>query len=539
MKIKVSGTFVSSLFVGASRYIGTVPSSVFNPQSEKKKASGAFFPPGGSHRSAAQVDGFSCSRLTAHSSWLRISSSALFVYFVFSVVSSSSFAADQLVLLSPHWQGIRNEFTDAFKSHYKENTGRDVELQWLDVGGGGSDITRYIESQFSVKPAGIDVDICFGGGVDPYTYLKDKGQLAPFKLPDAMFADLAPSIGGVPLYDPDYTYYSATMAGFGIIYNKAVLKKLGLPEPQTWADLDRPEFFSWVGSADPRKSGSAHMTYEVILQAYGWEKGWPVLTAMAANARGFTAAAGQVPKDVTAGEVACGLCIDFYAWAQVRLYGEDVIGFVLPQDLTVVNGDAIGILKGAPNRKVAEEFVTFVMGEKGQRLFMLNRGEKGGPVNNDLGKFTVMPRLYGELKGHTPVTINPFEWHSSFKYDPAVGSARRTIVDDLIGTLLIDPHRDLRDAWQRAVDSGDLEGQLKRLSAVPVTEQQALDIAAKGLWTDPAFKNKTLKEWSDFARAKYAGPPTLASRFRWLPAATALALVLYAAFTIRRRNRAA
>ena len=101
---------------------------------------------------------------------------------------------------------------------------------------------------------------------------------------------------------------------------------------------------------------------------------------------------------MTAGEVACGLCIDFYAWAQVRIYGPEVIGFVLPRDLTVVNGDAIAILKGAPDRKLAEAFVAFVEGEAGQRLFMLNRGEPGGPVNHDLAKFSVIPRLYGSCR---------------------------------------------------------------------------------------------------------------------------------------------
>jgi ABC-type Fe3+ transport system substrate-binding protein len=460
------------------------------------------------------------------------------VFSVLSVVSSAS-AADQLVLLSPHWQGIRNEFSDAFKKDYKERTGRDVEMQWLDVGGGGSDITRYIESQFKVKPAGIGVDICFGGGIDPYTYLKDKGLLAPFVLPEEISSRIAPTIGGVPLHDPDHTYYSATMAGFGIIYNKAVLKRLDLPEPQTWADLDDPRFFSWVGSADPRKSGSAHMAYEIILQAYGWEKGWQVLTAMAANARGFTAAAGQVPKDVTAGEVACGLCIDFYAGAQVRIYGPDVIGFVYPQDLTVVNGDAIGILKGAPNRAVAEAFVTFVMSEKGQKLFMLKRGEPGGAVNNDLGKFTVMPKLYDELAGRTTVTVNPFKWKGTFVYDPKRGTIRRTVVDDMIGSLLIDPHRELAAAWRKAAASADPKAVLAALSAVPLTEVQAMDIAKKGLWLDAAYKNKTMKEWSDFARTKYAAGQSWTENVRWLPPAIALAITLYAAFSIRRRNRAA
>ena len=42
-------------------------------------------------------------------------------------------AQDQLVLLSPHWEGTRIEFGEAFRKQYKQETGRDVEMKWLDV----------------------------------------------------------------------------------------------------------------------------------------------------------------------------------------------------------------------------------------------------------------------------------------------------------------------------------------------------------------------------------------------------------------------
>ncbi len=457
------------------------------------------------------------------------------------VTSGSAFAADRLILLSPHWQGIRLEFTDAFQRHYRETAGRDVELQWLDVGGGSSDIIRYIESQFTVKPLGIGVDMVFGGGTDPYIYLKDKGLLAPYRLPQAILSDIPPDIAGHPLYDADHGWYSASLTGFGIITNRAVMKKLGLPEPKTWTDLARPEYFSWVGCADPRKSGSAHMAYEIILQAYGWEKGWQVITAIGANARGFTSAAGQIPKDVTAGEVACGLSIDFYAWAQVRIYGPEVVGFVLPRDLTVVNGDAVAILKGAPNRGVAEAFIAFVEGEAGQRLFMLNRGEPGGPVRHDLAKFSVVPRLYRELEGRTSVALNPFEWMRSggFRFDAEKAALRRTIVDDLIGTLIVDRRAELAAAWRAALETMPAAEAMGRISAMPVTEAEALAIARRGLWSDAAFKNRTMKEWSEYADVRYAAPEPWFRRLRALPAAAALILVLAAAWTLRRRSRTA
>ncbi len=43
--------------------------------------------------------------------------------------------ADRLVLISPHWEGIKFEFEEAFKTNYQRKTGREVELEWIDVGG--------------------------------------------------------------------------------------------------------------------------------------------------------------------------------------------------------------------------------------------------------------------------------------------------------------------------------------------------------------------------------------------------------------------
>ena len=90
------------------------------------------------------------------------------------------------------------------------------------------------------------------------------------------------------------------------------------------------------------------MAYELILQAYGWERGWEVITTMGANVRNFTSGGSQAPKDVAAGEVAYGLSIDFYAWAQVGQVGEDYIGFTMPDNLTIVNPDR----GGHPERRI-------------------------------------------------------------------------------------------------------------------------------------------------------------------------------------------
>lgn len=438
--------------------------------------------------------------------------------------------ADRLVLISPHWEGIRYEFERAFKSHYAQETGRAVEFEWMDVGG-TSETLRYLRSEFKSKPAGIGIDLFFGGGLDPYLALKEAGLLDAYVLPDSILEKIPPRLAGVPLFDPDHTWYGATLSGFGIVYNKVVHRLTKLPLITTWEGLASPEVFGWVGSSDPRKSGSVHMAYEIILQAYGWEKGWRIITALGANVRSFTNSASQVPKDVAIGEVAYGLAIDFYAWAQVKEAGADKIGFVMPDNLTIITPDAIGILKGAPNREVARAFIRFVMSPAGQKLWLLSKGSAEGPQRHQLDRFSVLPSLYAMAPQNIAVKINPFEWQSEFAFNPKVGSERWGIVNDLIGSLVIDQKKLLTLAWTEAMANGMSERDWQRLAAMPLTEDEAMNLA-RTKWKDPVFRNQKINEWIGFARSKYlmgVKPPIIRSEWYSLLAFAfvALGLVVY------------
>lgn len=459
----------------------------------------------------------------------RIFRPALLLAFLLIYTSPAIVLADKLVLISPHWEGIRYEFERGFKAHYQRDTGRTVELDWIDVGG-TSETLRYIESEYQNKPNGIGIDVFFGGGYDPYLALKKSHLLEPYILPKAMLEKIPPQLAGVPLYDPGHTWYGATLAGFGIVYNKVVLSMTKLPVINTWEDLASPRAFGWVGSSDPRKSGSVHMVYEIILQAYGWEKGWKIITGLGANVRSFTNSASQIPKDVAIGEVAYGLAVDFYAWAQVKETGADKIGFVMPDNLTIITPDAIAILKAAPSPDVAKAFIRFVMSEQGQNLWLLVEKAPGGPQRYQLNRFSVLPSLY-EAPQSTAVKLNPFSWRSDFAFDAKLGAERWSIVNDLMGALVIDQKHLLTRAWKQALDKGGLSDQeWQRLAAVPISADEALTLA-KTKWKNAEFRNQKLDEWIHFARRKYLSnvtPPIIRSEWYSLFAFAFLSLGLVA-----------
>src|SRR5439155_1155366 len=121
-------------------------------------------------------------------------------------------------------------------------------------------------------------------------------------------------------------------------------------------------------------SGTMINMFEAFLQARGWDRGWQLLTEIAGNTRKVDRISSTTAKDVTLGETAYAFAIDFYALTQIAVAGRSNMTFALPQDFTAISPDGIAILKGAPNRAVAQRFIDFVLSEEGQKLWFLQRG---------------------------------------------------------------------------------------------------------------------------------------------------------------------
>ena len=413
---------------------------------------------------------------------------------------------DKLIIISPHPESIEKEFGRTFKEWYLQLTGRSVALDWLDLGGSSSDF-RFIESEFQRVPQGIGIDLFFGGGTDNYLKLAEQGLLSPHKLPDVQLTRVPKEIFGIPVYDPEYRWYGAALSSFGIMYNEQLRQLLRLPEASTWRDLTHPDLVGRVGAADPRESGSAHMMYEIILQGYGWEEGFGLITKLGANVRGFSAGSNAIPKDVVSGQVIYGMAIDFYAYGQIAVLGDDIIKYLVPPDAAVVSPDSIAILKGAPNLQVAQAFLEFVLSDTGQKLWVLRDDDPEGPKwRGGLNRASVVPELYDEL-GDRCVVINPFKRElNPIQYDAAKGGERWALVNDLIGALVIDPHKDLVTAWKainKCKDERKREAAINRLTEMPITAEEGMQIA-QSEWKKPDYRNQKLTEWNGFARQKYA-----------------------------------
>jgi len=90
--------------------------------------------------------------------------------------SQQSFAADNLVILSPHRKTIQREFVPAFKQHYKNTYGTDVNVEWLDQGG-TSNAVRYVRGKYLSNKDAIGIDLFWGGTSANFVDLADEGCL--------------------------------------------------------------------------------------------------------------------------------------------------------------------------------------------------------------------------------------------------------------------------------------------------------------------------------------------------------------------------
>ncbi len=412
-----------------------------------------------------------------------------------------AFAKDSLVILSPHRKSIQEEYVPAFVEYYKNKYHAEVQVDWLDQGGTSDDV-RFLRAKFGNGNKSSGVDIFWGGGSGTFLDLEKENYLAPYELPKDLKAQVPESAAGVPFYDKSHTWYAAACSSFGMFYNKKIFKFDGTPEPKAFSDLASDRFLGDISATDPRRSGSANTMNAIILQTEGWDKGWLLLHELAGNTRSFTHSSSDPIKAVVAGDASVAMAIDFYALAKIGDLGPENLGFALPQGQAVLDPDPIAIVRGAPNRVVAERFVDFVLSAEGQKLLLLPKGVPGGPKSSSLGRMAVNTKAYAETEGKRIYNMNPFTQKGFIRLDLEKAAKLQRVFNDLTGALLVDTHADLKKAWKKILrNKKPDQAKLMEFAKLPLTEAEFYKISER--WDDEVFRNQTINAWVTFAKTKY------------------------------------
>lgn len=431
--------------------------------------------------------------------WCRV----LFCWAMASLAAAlpSRAAEARVIVITPHVEAIRTEFARGFARWHQAKFNAPASVEWRDLGG-TSDALKFVQSEFARKPDGIGIDCFFGGGLEPFLLFSDKKLAQRYQPPPEIMGKIPRELNGIELYDRDFAWFGAVLSSFGILQNTRLQRLAHLPNATRWEDLARPEFFGWVGAGDPRHSSTMNVMFESILQFYGWERGWQVLTQIGGNVRKFDRVSSSTAKDVTLGETAYGFAIDFYGFSQVAASGKTNVTFVLPQDFAALNPDGLCILRGAPNLATAQRFIDFVLSEDGQKIWFLQRGQPGGPQEFSIDRMSIRPDFYTRYRDASNIEFSPFDLKAKFVYDSKLGRDRREIVAGLAGALLVDTHTELQNAWRTVIRRGLQDGDLQELGRVPLGDAAGLKLASTE-WKNPALRNQKKIEWQQWALEKY------------------------------------
>jgi ABC-type Fe3+ transport system substrate-binding protein len=432
-------------------------------------------------------------------------------------------ADDALVIISPHNEAVRYEFTRAFCEHYKSKTGRSIRIDWR-LPGGTSEISRYLAGEylaafenvwksqghpwnaqvagafdnpkiklpgdstkdtlpeqarraFLESSTGIGIDLFFGGGAYDFTLQADAGRLVASRVmathPEWFTENSIPkNVSGEPFYDADGRWLGACLSSFGLCYNADSLRRLGFKTlPSSWLDLTNPLFFKQVALADPTKSGSAAKAFEMVIQqqmqelvagtggddktilALGWARGLQIIQAASANARYFTDSGTKIPLDVSMGDAAIGMCIDFYGRFQSEAVHLDNqpsrLQYLTPSGGSSVGVDPVGLLRGARNREPAEEFIAFVLSLEGQKIWNFKVGTPGGPKKYALRRLPILKELYSPAfeAFRSDPDVQPYEEALLFTYHPEWTSPLFRAMSFIIRVMCLDVHDEQVYAW--------------------------------------------------------------------------------------------
>ncbi|MFG0306097.1 MAG: ABC transporter substrate-binding protein [Phycisphaerales bacterium JB040] len=491
--------------------------------------------------------------------------------------------APRLIVVTPHVQQIQEEFAHAFDQWHRSQFGSPVAVDYRTPGG-TTEIRRQLEAQYiaalkggrysldasdpdnprvTLPDATIEFDLFFGGGSYDHTQVADgilyevpapdspTGEALTVRVPMAQPAGFdrwqldewygENVIGPQTLYHPEQLWLGTALSSFGIVYNTDLYDNtLRLPHPTGFGDLTRPELFGWVALADPRQSGSITTTFDSILGNHGWDEGWRILRAMSGNTRYFTSSSTKPPTDVSQGDAAAGLAIDFYGRGQAQTAGRGRVGYVDPAGAVYIDADPVTLLNGAPNPELARRFMEFCLTEDAQALWQfhaldtpggennpvnLETGRRMGPEQYELRRMPVRRVMYEKYWDRLMDRVNPFEIASNVE-----NPGWRTGVQVMMGCFAIDSADECRAAWEAVIEAESDPGFPPEVAArmreaffewpvTPVDESGAFTTGApareipwteatysevRNSWRPPGAQSRAEIYYTQWFRARYA-----------------------------------
>ena len=274
---------------------------------------------------------------------------------------------EQLVVLMPTPPQYVNPYIDQFEEWYFERTGKNIEVEHIQVG--GVKLVSRVEEQKGEPYEDVVTSLEY----DAFERLKREGYLQPYVSPNAKYIP-ENVLGTLVGKDPDGYYTGFSLAAYGIMVNTEVLQNESLPTPTGYAHLSLTEDYrGHIVMGSPLTSEISHGSIDLMLAHYGWVQGWNLSIHLASLVDEFTITTGEASSLTAEGEYAAAITKNTY-------YNEYVeegysVEWVWPNEGTRIYLLYNGILKGSRHPENAKLWTDWILSEEGQQAWIECRHE--------------------------------------------------------------------------------------------------------------------------------------------------------------------
>jgi len=202
--------------------------------------------------------------------------------------------------------------------------------------------------------------VWWGGPADAFIAGKQDGLFEKYDSPNA---------AKIPakFKDADGFWTGIYVGYLGFSSNDKLLKEKGIPAPQSWQDLLRPELRGQVSMANPGASGTAYTMLATIVQLMGEEKGMEYMKKLNGQIKVYQKTGTAPARMAGQGEVTVGIT---FLHDAIKYQEEGMKDLVLsaPSEGTGYEIGAVAIIKGGPDQEAARKWVDWALSKKGQEF---------------------------------------------------------------------------------------------------------------------------------------------------------------------------
>ncbi len=426
------------------------------------------------------------------------------------IISNPELNGVTLTIVTRHDVTITDEFTARFLATPEAIAAdiTDLDFRYATTDDGWK---KYLEDPTK------SVDIAWGGGpalfntMDNWGLLYHMDPVSDAELFTAVNDSVPSELAGAEMKKfsgEDLVWAASAISSFGFTINTDFLDLYGLPIPATWEELATPTYYisdsvKAISMGDPPLTTSNTRIYQIILQAFGWDLGWQIITRMAANS-GIYPGSVDTRAAVVSGEVGIAMTIDFYGVIAHR--ENPSCEYIIPEGQSIVNGDPIAVGINVDDYDEAVVFMKWVTSAEGQTAWMAE-GLDRLPVN-DSAFLTPEGQTHPELYALYNETLA----NEGIDFDEELATDNLDTTIYYFHNTITQRHNLLRDAWGTLVEqyrdatiNATYFLELKEQVGLPgMTLNESLDWNSQ-YQSDPTFAATKDSEWRTYASNQYCG----------------------------------